>query len=54
VLCRIPATSAIQVDGAVGYRYAVAKKVEVDGVSTKDDLDWSGLMTRFGITVYLM
>ncbi len=53
VLCRIPATPAIQVDGALGYRLAVAKDVEVGGISSQDDLDWSGLMTRLGITIYL-
>lgn len=53
VLCRIPATPALQVDGALGYRYAVAKDIEIGGFSTQDDLDWSGLMTRIGLTMYL-
>lgn len=53
VLGRIAATPAIQVDGALGYRLAVAKDVEVGGISSQDDLEWSGLMTRLGITVYL-
>jgi hypothetical protein len=53
LLCRIPATSSIQVDGAVGYRRAIAKDVEVAGTKTTCDLDWSGLMTRVGLTFYL-
>jgi hypothetical protein len=53
VLGRIAATPAIQVDAALGYRLAVAKDIEVGGVSSQDDLDWSGLMTRLGVTIYL-
>jgi hypothetical protein len=53
VLGRIAASPAIQVDGALGYRFAVAKDIEIGGDSTLYDLDWSGLMTRLGLTVYL-
>lgn len=53
LLGRILTTPNLQVDGAVGYRRAVAKDIKVAGIATKDDLDWSGLMTRLGVTVYL-
>lgn len=38
-----------QLDGALGYRSAKGE-LEADGSKTGVDLDWSGLMTRVGIT----
>jgi hypothetical protein len=39
-------------DLALGYRWAKGE-MELDGAGTGEDLDWSGVMTRLGLTYFL-
>ncbi len=57
-LLDVPATESIHLSAAAGFRYARTTNVEVGGEEqrnedgSKSTLDYSGLMTRAGVTVY--
>lgn len=41
-----------RLEALAGYRYAKATEIEVGGVTSSDDIDWSGFMSRLGIAFY--
>lgn len=53
-----PISNVLHLELAAGYRYAKTSNVKVNGVEalnadgSKTQIDWSGLMTRFGLTFY--
>jgi len=53
-----PVSNVLHVELQAGYRYAKTSNFEVGGVQalnsdgSKAKIDWSGLMTRFGLTFY--
>lgn len=52
------ASQAVHVEAGVGYRYAKTTNLEVGGAESlnadgsKEKVDWSGLMSRVGLTFY--
>jgi hypothetical protein len=56
VLCEIPMSDRFSVEASAGYRWARTKDVEIRFIFGNEHhdshIDWSGLMTRAGITFY--